>query len=581
MFFLIWAVVLPFAYFFGHHSAEWNRNFSYWLETEFFPRGANLWMATGYTWIILSMIAIGVGLATCLTRKDEYSDWEMTSRGGWRKAVLGVCALLLVLGWAPVIGRFWTNAVDNAKSEGQFYNAATVWAQDPNRASSALTLLLEGAKDDPGGRCDKLGKHDVPSCIKFGSYSTDWEERISPAVGAMRFMKNRTGLTQNTYLIEGSLTYLYGSTAGTGMWTAIRDGQTGQSVSGVVEYRGGREATECAFDKGEYWIKGSFAGDYSMNLTNQIAARYPSLRWDETDMWGYCEGSKPVIVIATYRQTGFDQRAVIEPGGVLDIRGSADGAPVIVHKPTVRAGEYAGPVYPIAIVSKQRTNNVWAAGERYNNRLGFGFTVTPDASQIGNNSEYLLRSAQDHRLYWVTPMVLNNAGGSTLIMTYMVTPADQVTAGKLEVSTFYVLGDNDPRISNLGLYENDIINYLLNNGILPKTIGLDIVEFTPTKQGWWRAFGQIEGKNGVLVPRYRFDIKTDTTRVQELQVVVIDDNGQEQPLGACGDDIASMDNDTFVGCYSAFSDEMIKRVNGATPTTDATPSPTPSPTPTR
>ena len=47
------------------------------------------------------------------------------------------------------------------------------------------------------------------------------------------------------------------------------------------------------------------------------SARVPRPRWDEDDVWGYCQGASPVIVVPVTRQLAYKNRTAMTAAGVL------------------------------------------------------------------------------------------------------------------------------------------------------------------------------------------------------------------------------------------------------------------------
>jgi hypothetical protein len=157
----------------------------------------------------------------------------------------------------------------------------------------------------------------------------------------------------------------------------------------------------------------------------------------------------------------------------------------------VRPGDLPGPAYPITLVAKQRAMATWAAGERFHDRGGFGFEPTTASTQLGNASEFLLRSRDDGRLYRVSPLT-SRGSDSQQFVAYSVTEADTVTDGVLNTQRVYVLNDGDPRIVTITRMENRIKTFLsADPGFYPA--GGKVVEFLPLDATTWQAYGEVNG----------------------------------------------------------------------------------------
>lgn len=219
-------------------------------------------------------------------------------------------------------------------------------------------------------------------------------------------------------------------------------------------------------------------------------------------MWGYCDGDEPIIVIPGVTMTGYGMRTVDKAAGVVTVRGSKSGQPVIDHLANVKPGQLPGPVYPQSLVNNQRDSLDWAAGYWATINEHFGFETTNVASQAGNSSNYLLKSEADGRLYWVTPLRPQSTDSQTLI-AYSVTPADEITTGVLNPQTVYVLNENDPRVVNLDDLQARVTSSVseANPGFFTSDNPGRIVEFLPVSDAQWQAFAEVNGR-----VKYRIDI---------------------------------------------------------------------------
>ena len=295
---------------------------------------------------------------------------------------------------------------DNDKDLGRFYGSATTFVvPDVDDPPAAVAGLFDDNASGDGERCDLLGPagDDVYACIAEGTLPEDgWEPRAGSLEGARLVMARSSGSGSNVELMDD--TFMYLSKDEGPAWSAVRDGSGWDTpLYGVVEWTGGTgEPTECLFS-GDYGIDRAFDGSLGNSMMNLVNDRFGRLLFDTDDVWGYCDDEEPVVVMPAQHQVHYKQRTVTTAAGVVIVRGSPSGGAVLEYRPTVRVGELPGPVYPSSLVEAQRDAVGWAGGRRLMDRQSFGFEPGSSSVQQGNDSDYLLRGADDGRLYWVTP----------------------------------------------------------------------------------------------------------------------------------------------------------------------------------
>ena len=361
--------------------------------------------------------------------------------------------------------------------------------------------------------------------------------------------------------------YIYGED-GAGSWTGIRDGKNRQPIFGVATWAGaGTSVKTCEF-KGEYELNKAFGGSWGKNLGDDIAAFDKSFTYSAQDMYGYCDGDKPVIVIPGTRTGTTDVRTINVAYGVMTITGSSTGRPVIEFRDEVKAGELPGPVYPVRLVEQQRSSLGWSAGRVWPWQSPVGFTSTDTTAQAGNSTDFLLQSKKDGRLYWVTPMRPLNTESQTLV-AYSVTPADEMTSGELNQQRIYVLNGDDPRVVNLNDLENVVTQAVAKDdpGFFTgsdENVGR-IVEFIPTSDDSWQVFAERGGR-----AVYRIDITGGArmnTSVMELNdegeaetVDPSDDSsGDDTSAAICGEDVSNLTDAELATCLNLLTEELLAR----------------------
>lgn len=551
---------------------DWRRDFELSIKSTLLPDGLNILNATGMFWIMMVIGLLGtvVILWSFRANTSSYDRWCDSFRKDLRVHILllAVVVLSACLAW----GAFW----NDDKDEARYYNQAVVFntpSLDKNKAPSGVSDLLDGAAAGNGKDCQQVGRHDVPSCINEKVMpDTEWQARTSSLAGAKFFLGKKTGDKSGVNLMEESVTYLYSEDGG-GKWTGIRDGSGKRTpMYGVVEWSGKGDPTECYFNRDGYNLNRALNGETLNSLVNLIGEKYRPLLWDKSDIWGYCDDTKPVVVIPMKRVINYNNRTVETAAGVLIMRGSQNGDPDFEFRSNVKAGELPGPVYPISLVSKQRDMLQWAAGRRAKNQSNFGYEATDADAQTGNASEYLLRDSKSGRLYWVSPMTPR--GDSELFVAYMLTAADQVNDSSLNRSDVYVLADNDPRRVNLDTLDNTVKQVVgtQDAGFIPS--GGKIVEYLPLDKNTWQVYAERGG-----APVYVITIPVGAAKanptiatitqdglVLQPRTVNMSQEGRQQPdpsdpsdTVGCSKTPAQMSEPELAQCLGQFADEYRRR----------------------
>ncbi len=508
---------------------------------------ANFWSFGGFFWIWMLIGAIGTICVWWLITNDYSSKWFASDF-----VIAGLVGCLAGFSLIQVVRTNW----DNDKDLARYYNQSTVfYTPDLQHSPQSLTRLVQGAKVGDGQRCDLIGSADVPSCIKLGELPADgWDPRVGSLDGATFAIQRRSGDVQKVSLATETLAYLNTWNGQPARWSGILDGNGySQSLGGVSEWTGEGDPVQCLFT-GDYALDRAFGGGHGNALDNLLAEKYPGFRWQFSDVWGYCDGDEPIVVVPVTEQIYFKDRTVDAAAGIIIVRGDHGGVK-LQYESTVKPGEYPGPVYPESLVAQQRKQSEWAAGRKNYNRGGFGFEPVTSDVQAGNVSEYLLRDSVSGRLVWVTPLTLRNSS-SELIVAYSVSPADEVTAGNLNQLSIYTLADGDPRRVNIDNLEADARNFFANNAGTFISNGGKLVEFTPVDGNNWRAYGEL---NGQVV--YRLDISADKSISPKLVSL---NNGPvtgEEPGNAfCGQPIEQLNPSELTVCLQLFADELAKKL---------------------
>lgn len=531
---LIWA----FLHFVIGGIATWSQGWDQFFMAQFWSGGPLLWI-----WFLVGCIGSAIIWGASASSDDGINVGD--------KVIIAAASIAAVACVVGMISTMW----DNDKNYGRYYNAATVFhVPSTSNPPASVSRLLRGAKIGDGP-CQLRGGADVPSCIEVGTLpSAGWVPRIGSADGAVIALSRTSGTIQNVSLDENSITYLNAWKGHPARWSGVLDGHGySQALGGVTEWAGQGNPTTCTFS-GRFAVNRAFAGGHMNSLPNLLAEKYPGLRWTSTDVWGYCDGSQPIVVIPMTRQTYFKNRTVDTAAGIVVLTGD-NGKTVLTYHRTVKAGEYPGPVYPASLASTQRVETEWAAGRQNMNRGGFGFEPTSSDAQAGNVSEYLLADAQTGRLEYVTPLTLRSSS-SDLFVAYSIVDADQVNSGHLNTLNVWALANNDPRELNIDNLDAQAKNWLSTQDPGFFSSGGKLVEFTPVDGDVWRAFGEINGR-----VEYRLDIsasnKVEPNLVSLEQTSTAPGSAPAQVTNQiCGTAISSLTPAQLAGCAKQFADAL-------------------------
>jgi len=530
---IIWGIIWVIAAIFPDTGAVMWRDTGGMIHSFLFPGG----LSTPLFWILLSFL-LGWMVIGFAYEKDS----------GGLIVLSWVVAVVMVLGG---IGLGITKGVTSGILASDYYlTTTTLKVKDADTLPSMLTKYADN------------GTLEVN--VEQGDLPTGWVPRVASATGALNVMTKTGDAINNTSLMSDTITYIYGD-GSDGKWTAIRNGINQQNIYGVASWNGTGDRVDVCRFTGDYAIHKTFGGMWpGKNLWNSIAGTFPSFFFNESDMWGYCDGDEPVIVIPGVQLGHYDMQTTDVAGGVLTIRGSRSGEPVIELLTDVKPGEFPGPVYAQRLVSSQRDALDWSAGYWQSVNEHFGFDATDVESQSGNNTNYLMKSEADGRLYWVTPLKPQSTDSQTLV-AYSVIPADEVSAPKLNAQTVYVLNEDDMRVINL----DDLLARVKSSACEVDTnfcgdnANGRIVEFLPVSDTQWQVFAEVQGR-----VKYRVDVDADA-RI-EPSIVDIDLNktvepgttpeGEAPTTGAADcNDPSSLTDAQLAACLAGLADELKER----------------------
>lgn len=549
-------------------------------------RGFWLWLTSVAIMVLVLSIWAWFGHNHFVDRsKETYPPTKDAAKKALASAVpvetcrvfLGIALVVLVISLGMIGAKTWYN-----DDTAVFYNTETEFlVSDVENPPPALQWLFDGASAPNNDRCTRVGKHDIPSCINEETYSQQgWLDRSASLAGATKIMGQASGENQNANLLTETMAHLYstedvpeGTTQSAGYWSGIRDGVGKETdIEGVIEWDGSGAVRECVF-KGEHELNRAFRGQRGNNLMNFIAERFPRVRFRLTDVYGYCDGAKrdvPVVVIPTFTNTRQGATSVEVASGVIIMKGSPSGEPSFDFKQSVKQGELPGPVYPLSIAEKQREQVAWAAGRKNKEANSFGFDSTDAASQAGNATEFLLKSQDDGRVYWVTPLTLKSAD-SQIIVAYSLVPADVVNGGELNRLRVFALDNDSPHRVNLNQMQRDLTDFVSRerDGFFTQD-GATLQEFTPSDGTSWRIFGTLDGDPRFVI---QYDPASEESRptltelrddgskgrTEELET---DTPGEDNPSldgSVCASKLEELSDADLVACAQAALDELAAR----------------------
>ncbi|HEX2313933.1 MAG TPA: hypothetical protein VHJ17_09375 [Thermomonospora sp.] len=536
---LFWAALAVLA-----EGVAFRQTLRLWMFRNGWPDG---W-PTGWLWLWIAIgLAISIGVFLYDDDMTDFADPAVAP------ALVTTVALALVAVWALPVA-VW----DNDKEAARYYNAATVFhvpsLSDP---PDALARLLEGSRAGRPG-CDRVGGHDVPSCVVVDDTLSGlrWESRTSSLASAVTAMNSAASLVPGVDVFEPTLTYQWGATPNTGQWSAILHGH------GVATWDGTTNSARTCRYTGGYRLNRRFDRNGRHSLRARLAERFPDLTYADTDVWGYCEKDRPVIVIPALREIGYHGRTVLTSGGVIVVRGSADGRPAMSHHARVRPGEFPGPVIPKVLAERQWDAAQWAAGRRHRDE-GFGFVQTTFETQKANPGEYLLRG-HDKRLYYVTPLTPRKSKSQSFV-AYGIMRADEAVSGRLNRYDIHVPARGGRDVVNLAAMHAKAVNVLTAAGSAHANFlnsGGRLEQYIPLGGGTWRVYGVQNGQTIFymdLSADDQFQPRTVTVGTREQPPKT----GGERPSPGgttdCGKPLDQLDDRQLADCLGDFADELRRR----------------------
>jgi hypothetical protein len=294
----------------------------------------------------------------------------------------------------------------------------------------------------------------------------------------------------------------------------------------------------------------------------------PSVYFDDSDAYGYCDGTTPIVAVPLKSLDGFWTPSWTAYGvalyngrtGALDIRTDTEGIP--------------GPVYPQSLAKEQR-ESLFALGnfdDAWFGRSGYKTSNDEDDPNGTNPAEISLRDADTGDASYVTP--LTPPGSSNSVVALSVVDGTTTEHGTRNALTVYKYQKRDARQANSSIAAAIKTQY---SWMPDWASGLTIFELVPGKDGEWVAS---IGKNQSIV--YRAVVEADG------KAVLYDENGNEvtrtngstdQGGGntpTADSDLKKLTKQQLAELGQAILNELASRA-GDTATSTATPTPTATP----
>jgi hypothetical protein len=156
-------------------------------------------------------------------------------------------------------------------------------------------------------------------------------------------------------------------------------------------------------------------GRFGHSLGRMISQQRRWVRYDSKDVYGYCDGTTPKVVVPLKRQVG--RFGITErPAGVAVYDGRSGRLTLTEDISTI-----PGPAYPISLAREQRKALTATAGFSDWLARRSGWTGSDDGANEGNDAEFSLQLADKTGPVYVTPLTAH--GTTSSIVAVSVIPA--------------------------------------------------------------------------------------------------------------------------------------------------------------
>jgi hypothetical protein len=528
--------------FFNGYGRQHSFAFNYWERN---------WMT--YSHLFLAMFCMMIFIIAALA--SRYATYDRTLGAG-RAAIMNFAVFSTLLGlWVPSIWNTGKQRADYVLKDSATFVLPTL---EQGATPFSMEKLVLGGTVNTDGTAMVTG-HDVRTTIVKGDV-TDFLNRTDGIYAALRVMRADAPGGSATIIRDETLAFIAtpqdgqsqaDSATAAGYFSVIRDGSDRQNRPyGIITWSGSGSARSesCVFDK-DHDLNRALVGRRGNSLENLMLEDHPEFRWDINDAYGYCEvmpngaPKAPRIVVPVTREQRIGFKTVRVPAGILLIKGSPTGDPIITYMSEVKDGDIPGPVYPESMAKSQRQKLDWAAGRKFHNN-NWGFDEPDLVSNTENNSEFVQVDPVTQKVIFTTP-VATKAPGSSAVSAYVVVEAGHVSSGTFNKMNIYVLDDRDGQLPSLARYEGFALASVNDRQPGFFTSGGSLIEFTPGRNGTWTAFAV--DKSGVLWYVVTIDPKNNNQVTVRSAISVINSANDDGLLlsEATPRQLAEMLNDYF------------------------------------
>ncbi|MEU8664449.1 hypothetical protein [Actinoplanes philippinensis] len=175
----------------------------------------------------------------------------------------------------------------------------------------------------------------------------------------------------------------------------------------------GRSSQRCAFDLEAAGAR--VGGWFGHNLGRLIANEQRWVRFDERDVYVYCDGDTPMVVVPLKRQVGV-LTVTERPAGAALYNGRS--GQLTITNDTARI---PGPTYPISLAARQREGTAAVGGFADWWAERGGWDASDDGANEGNNSEFTLRFTDGTGSAYVTPLTPQGEASSVVAVSTVPT----------------------------------------------------------------------------------------------------------------------------------------------------------------
>lgn len=290
--------------------------------------------------------------------------------------------------------------------------------------------------------------------------------------------------TTTSYLPQHNVfTTLVNGRSGLGNYAAV--------VSQSIPLQGRGAAITCSFSPDATRIDG---GWFAHNLARLVSDHVRWLTYDSADVYAYCDGTTPMVVVPLKSQVGL-WVTTWRPAGVALYNGHTDALTVVQDPKALVA--IPGPTYPLSLAERQRdsTDSLGSFGDYLFNRAGYQTTDAngdPDTNS-GNSAEFVLGTVGTKKVPsvvdYVTP--LTDQGSSTAVSHESVLSAQQTQPGSLAAMTIHKLV---PTGVSTAAIESRIRSDYQD---IPNWTALSVAEIAPYSSNEWVATLTITGGQNI------------------------------------------------------------------------------------